>query len=98
MSTDHHYEFQLLTGRTIRLVGLDQHWTYGGLLAGHPSREMNRSIMDRLVARHAQPAGHAAPVLLEPLEAPAEKVPSDPDWSTAADLPPWLSATRIPIG
>ena len=87
MSTDREYEFELLTGRTIRLAGLDQHWTYGGLLAGHPSREMNRHIMDQLVARHTRPAGYGVPVLLEPLETPAEKVPTDPDWSTAADLP-----------
>jgi hypothetical protein len=87
VSADHRYEFELLTGRTIRLVGLDQHWTYGGLLAGHPSREMNRHIMRQLVAGHTRPAGCGVPVLLEPLETPVEKVPFDPDWSTAADLP-----------
>ena len=87
MSADHKYEIELLTGRTIRLDGLEQFWTYGGLLAGHPSREMNRRIMDQLVARRTRPKGYGVPMLLEPLETPVEKIPSDTDWSTAADLP-----------
>ena len=39
MSADRKYEFELLSGRTIRLTGLDQYWTYGELLARHPSDE-----------------------------------------------------------
>ena len=81
------YEFELLSRRTIRLDGLDQHWTYGGLLVGHPSRELNRRIMDRLVTRHCGTKGPGVPVLLEPIETPLAKFPLDPDWSTAAALP-----------
>ena len=51
------YEFKLLSGRTIRLDGPDQHWIYGGLLVGHPSHEMNQRMMDRLVTRHSGTKG-----------------------------------------
>jgi len=87
MSADHKYEIELLTGRMIRLDGLEQFWTYGGLLVGHPSREMNRRIMDDLVARRTRPKGYGVPVLLEPLETPVEKTSPDLSWSTAANLP-----------
>ena len=73
MSADHKFEFELQSGRVIRLTGLDQHLTYGGLLAGHPHREMNRRIMDGLVKRHSDPKGRSAPVLLEPIETQVEK-------------------------
>ncbi len=88
------HEFVLPTGRIIRLAGLDQHWTYGGLLAGHPSREMNRSIMDGLVRRNSGLKGRAVPVLFEPIETPVEKH-SDPDWSTAATLPAITCVARF---
>jgi hypothetical protein len=80
------HPFELLTGRTIRLARLDQHWTYGGLLAGHPNREMNRHIMDQLIAPHNAPRGGPTPVLFEPIETTVEKS-SDPSWTDAATLP-----------
>ena len=86
MSADRQHEIELLTGRTIGLDRLDQFSTYGGLLAGHPHREMNRRIMDELVERHSGAKGRGVPVLLEPIETPVERH-SDPEWSTAANLP-----------
>lgn len=97
MSADRKHEFELLSGRTIRLIELDQHWTYGGLMAGHPSREMNRDIMDRLVTRQTGPKGRGVPVLFEPIETPVEKH-SDPDWSTAANLPVITCIARFMSG
>jgi hypothetical protein len=80
------HQLELLTGRTIRLAMLDQHWTYGGLIAGHPNREMNRHIMDGLVKRQSDPRGGRTAVLLEPIETTVERS-SDPSWSDAATLP-----------
>lgn len=97
MTAGHDYRIELSTGRAIRLVGLDQHLTYGGLLAGHPSREMNRRIMDRLIAGHSGPRGRGVPVLFEPIETPLEKH-SDPDWSTAATLPAVTCVGRFMSG
>jgi hypothetical protein len=86
VSISKRYRFELLAGRQIRLVQLDQHWTYGGLLVGHPNREMNRSIMDQLVRSRSGPKGQRPPVIFEPIETPVEKA-SDPSWSDAATLP-----------
>jgi hypothetical protein len=97
MSAGQKYQFELLSGRTIILTALDQHLTYGGLLAGHPSREMNRRIMDGLVRRHSGPMGRSIPVVLEPIETPVEKH-SDPEWSTAANLPSITCVARFMSG
>jgi hypothetical protein len=97
MSADHKFEFELPSGRVIRLTGLDQHLTYGGLLVGHPHREMNRHIMDGLVKRHSGSKGRSIPVLLEPIETPAEKH-SDPEWRSAANLPSITCIARFLSG
>jgi hypothetical protein len=86
VSASGRHQFELLTGRTIRLARLDQHWTYGGLLAGHPSREMNRRIMDELITPRSGPRRQPPPVLFEPIETPLAKT-ADPSWNDAAALP-----------
>jgi hypothetical protein len=58
--------FELASGRTIRLLALDQRGTYEGLLLGVPTREMNQGMLDRLVAQYVHPAEYGVPLLLEP--------------------------------
>ena len=58
--------FELSAGRTIRLLALDQYYTYEGLLLGVPTREMNQELIDRLIARYVHPAEYGVPLLREP--------------------------------
>jgi hypothetical protein len=97
VSASGRHQVELLTGRTIRLDRLDQHWTYGGLIVGHPNREMNRSIMDELVTPRSGPRGRRPPVLFEPIETPVEKS-SDPSWSDAATLPAVTCSAQFMYG
>ena len=65
-------DFTLASGRTIRLLALDQYYTYEGLLLGVPTWEMNQEMMDRLIARYVHPAEYGVPLLLEPEQQPLE--------------------------
>ena len=64
--------FELASGRIIDLLALDQHYTYEGLLAGIPTREMNQDMMDRLIAVYVRPAEYGVPLLLEPEQQPLD--------------------------
>ena len=75
---DSRYAFTLPDGRVIRLLSLEQWWTYQGLLAGRPNRALNRRLLDGLVAKYTASRGDGAPVLLEPLQTPVELEPSSP--------------------
>ena len=56
------------------------------LARGPPQPGDEPATMDQLVTSHTGPRGRGVPALLEPIQTPVEKV-SDPEWSTAADLP-----------
>ena len=66
---------QLTSGRTIRLLAIDQRGTYEGLLLGVPTRSMNQAMMDRLRIRYVRPGEYGVPLLLEPEQRPID-VPS----------------------
>jgi len=67
--------FSLASGREVRLIAIDQSYTYEGLLLGVPTREMNQETMDRLRVRYLGPGEYGVPLLLEPEQRPIE-VPS----------------------
>jgi len=79
--------FELASGRTIDLLALDQYFTYEGLLAGVPTREMNQEMIDRLIARYVHPAEYGVPVLLEPEQQPREASDHRRIRGTPATLP-----------
>jgi hypothetical protein len=79
--------FELVTGRTIELLAIDQSPTYEGLLLGIPTRETNQSDMDRLVVRYIQPGGYGVPLLLEPEQRPIDVSRRVPPAGTPAALP-----------
>lgn len=80
-------EFELFTGRTIRLLHLDQYLTYEGLPLGHPTRESNQEDLERLVERHTHPGGYGRPHLIEPAQEPLDPPASVPRHGTPATLP-----------
>ena len=80
-------KFELASGRIIDLLALDQHYTYEGLLAGIPTREMNQDMMDRLIAGYVRPAEYGVPLLLEPMQQQLEVSPHRPHRGTATRLP-----------
>ncbi len=79
--------FTLASGRTIRLLALDQYFTYEGLLLGVPTREMNQEMIDRLIARYVHPAEYGVPLLLTPEQQPLEVPEHRPVHGTPATLP-----------
>ncbi len=80
-------ELTLRSGRRIQLLALDQSLTYEGLLLGVPTRELNRRMMDHLIASHADPNGYGGPYLIEPEQRPLEVPPRHPVNGTPASLP-----------
>ncbi|MBE0527609.1 MAG: hypothetical protein IH629_00185 [Thermoleophilia bacterium] len=80
-------DFTLASGRTIRLLALDQYFTYEGLLLGMPTREMNQEMIDRLIARYVHPAEYGVPLLLKPEQQPLEVPEHRPVHGTPATLP-----------
>jgi len=80
-------QFELASGRIIDLLALDQYYTYEGLLAGIPTREMNQDMMDRLIAEYARPAEYGVPLLLEPEQKPIDVSERRPTLGTPARLP-----------
>lgn len=79
--------FDLPSGRTIKLLAIDQYYTYEGLLLGVPTWEMNQDMMDRLIARYVHPAEYGVPLLLEPDQQPIEVSESRQVLGTPARLP-----------
>ena len=68
----HDTDFTITSGREIRLLALDQYYTYEGLLLGVPTREMNQDIMDQLIAEYVRPDEYGVPLLLEPEQKPLD--------------------------
>jgi hypothetical protein len=80
-------DFTIASGRKIRLLALDQYYTYEGLLAGVPTWEMNQEMMDRLRAAYVHPAEYGVPLLLEPEQQPFDVPERVPTLGTPARLP-----------
>jgi len=80
-------DFTIASGRTIRLLALDQYFTYEGLLLGVPTREMNQEMIDQLIAGYVHPAEYGVPLLLEPEQQPLEVPPNQLPHGTPATLP-----------
>jgi hypothetical protein len=80
-------DFTLASGRTIRLLALDQYYTYEGLLLGVPTREMNQEMIDQLIARNVHPAEYGVPLLLEPEQQPLDVPEHRQSHGTPATLP-----------
>ncbi len=60
-------QITLKDGRQIKLLGLHQYTTYGGVLAGLPGEKMNRGLMDdALAAARTRLFGERPAVVLEP--------------------------------
>jgi len=79
--------FKLGSGRIIQLLALDQHYTYEGLLAGLPTREMNQDMMDRLVRGYTRPEEYGTPPLLKLEQQPFGIPERVPVLGTRARLP-----------
>ena len=90
--------FELSTGRTIRLLALDQYYTYEGLLLGVPTQEMNQEDMDRLLAEYVRPAEYGVPLLLQPTQQPLEVPQHRPVHGTPATLPSVTCIARFNSG
>ena len=88
-------DFTLFTGRTIELRHLVQYLTYGGLLMGFPSREMNRQTIEQLMTRHAPPGGDEAAYLVTPAETPFELPEGAHEHGTPARLPTVTCVARF---
>ena len=80
-------ELTLFTGRSIKLRHLEQYLTYGGLLLGYPTREMNRQTIERLMTSHTPPKGDEAAYLVKPAETPFELPAGAHRHGTPARLP-----------
>lgn len=78
-------EFELDSGRSIRLVAIDQWATYSGLLEGVPTREMNARIINRAM-EGARKRWHFEPYLIQPTETPIDIERDDP-FGTPASIP-----------
>jgi len=83
----HELELTLDTGRSIRLITLEERFTYGWLLAGHATIELNRRMMDELIARHTNPECGEAPHLIEPVQTRFDVDPARAPHGTPARLP-----------
>lgn len=78
-------EFQLGSGRMIRLVAIDQWGTYTGLLEGIPTKEMNERHIRRTMDT-ARERWHFDPYLIQPIETPIE-LDRDYTFGTPASIP-----------
>ena len=83
----HDTDFTIASGRKIRLLALNQYYTYEGLLLGVPTWEMNQDIMDRLIARYVRPEEYGVPLLLEPEQKPLDVPEHRQVHGTPAALP-----------
>jgi hypothetical protein len=67
---------QLVCGRQIQLIALNQSFTYEGLIEGLPTEGMNRNIIDRIIMHDAVKWGYmkwdSPPYLIEPVQTPVE--------------------------
>jgi hypothetical protein len=63
-------ELTLDSGRTLRLLALNQYRTYEGHMMGRPTTEGNKRDLEQLVTRHTQPKGYGVPYLIKPTETP----------------------------
>ena len=80
-------DFSIASGRKIRLLALNQYYTYEGLLLGVPTWEINQDMMDHLVARYVHPAEYGVPLLLEPEQQPLDVPEHRHVDGTSATLP-----------
>ena len=83
----HDTDFTIASGRKIRLLAIDQYYTYEGLLLGVPTREMNQEDMDRLLAEYVRPAEYGVPLLLQPTQKPLDVPDHRQVHGTPATLP-----------
>jgi hypothetical protein len=65
-------EFQLPSGRRLYLKNLRQYLTYGGLLEGLPTVEMNQRIIESLIHDNRDKRHGCDPYLIQPTERPIE--------------------------
>ncbi len=79
----------LLSGREIRLMELQQSWTYEGLLEGLPTDRMNKRHLDGLLSeRRGKPYPQGPVHLIVPTERPIEYSADRPyPFGTPAELP-----------
>jgi hypothetical protein len=91
-------DFTLASGRTIRLLALDQSFTYEGLLLGMPTREMNQKLMDRLIATYVHPAEYGVPLLLDPEQRPLAVPDHTPHHGAPTALPSVTCVARFISG
>lgn len=91
-------DFTIASGRTIRLLAIDQYCTYEGLLLGVPTWEMNQEKMDRLRAAYVLPGGYGVPLLLEPEQQPVEVSDRRHMLGTPARLPSVTCIARFNSG
>jgi hypothetical protein len=63
-------EITLDSGRAIHLRSISQDLTYGGLLEGWPTAELNQRIIDRTVRRAREADQGREPYLLTPVQTP----------------------------
>ena len=94
----HDTDFTIASGRKIRLLAIDQYYTYEGLLLGVPTREMNQEDMDRLLAEYVRPAEYGVPLLLQPTQQPLEVPQHRPVHGTPATLPSVTCIARFNSG
>jgi len=86
---------ELASGREVRLIAIDQSYTYEGLLLGVPTREMNQETMDRLSVRYLRPGEYGVPLLLEPEQRPIDLPPHVHRIGTPARLPAVTCVARL---
>ena len=91
-------DFTIASGRKIRLLAIDQYYTYEGLLLGVPTWEMNQDMMDRLVASYVHPAEYGVPLLLEPEQRPIDLPEHRQVHGTPAALPSVTCIARFNSG
>jgi len=83
----HELGLTLDTGQSIRLVTLEEYFTYGWIFHGCPTVELNRWMMDQLIARHTRPDYGEVPCLIEPVQTRPAVDPERPLHGTPATLP-----------
>lgn len=86
-------EIQLNSGHSIHLIRIDQWETYGGLLEGVPTKELNERIINRTI-EGAKRQWHFAPYLIQPLETPI-KMDRDYPFGTPASIPDIICVTKF---
>ena len=79
------HKFQLNQGRTIYLTAINQWGTYGGLLEGVPTKEMNQRTIE-YTKGEAKRLWDGDPYVIEPTETPIE-LDRDYPFGTPASIP-----------